>query len=59
VGGPGAYDDNNGSYRVNIGVNETPIRTVPEGGSSAILLGLTLAAMGLGVRLLGSTPETS
>lgn len=28
VGVPGAYDDNNGSYRVRIGVNEIP--TIPE-----------------------------
>jgi hypothetical protein len=39
VGLPGAYDDNDGSYRVRIGINEVP--TIPEPG--------TLALLGLGV----------
>jgi hypothetical protein len=39
VGVPGAYDDNNGSYRVRIGVNEIP--SVPE-PTTIVLLGLGL-----------------
>jgi hypothetical protein len=39
VGGPGAYDDNDGGYRVVIGVNQIP--TVPE-PITALLLGLGL-----------------
>ena len=39
VGAPGAYDDNDGSYRVRIGVNEIP--SVPE-PSTLLLLGLAL-----------------
>lgn len=41
VGAPGAYDDNDGSYRVRIGINEIP--TIPEPGTYALLLaGLAL-----------------
>ena len=36
VGAPGAYDDNDGSYRVVIGVNEVP--TIPEPATLALLL---------------------
>lgn len=36
VGGPGAYDDNDGAYRVRIGVNEIP-PPVPEPESLALL----------------------
>lgn len=39
VGAPGAYDDNDGAYRIRIGVNEVP--TVPEPGTLA-LVGLAL-----------------
>lgn len=39
VGAPGAYDDNDGSYRITIGINEIP--TIPEPG--------TVALMGLGL----------
>lgn len=33
-GPPGAYDDNDGSYRVRIGINEIP--TIPEPGTTAL-----------------------
>lgn len=35
-GAPGAYDDNDGSYRIEIGVNSVPV--VPEPGSYALML---------------------
>src|SRR5690606_9532984 len=35
-GPPGAYEDNDGAYRIRIGVNEDP-RTVPDAGASAFL----------------------
>jgi hypothetical protein len=35
-GAPGAYDDNDGSYRVIIGVNEIP--AIPEPETNALLL---------------------
>lgn len=41
---PGAYDDNDGSYRIRLGINEipTPTTTVPEpGGIALVMLGLT------------------
>jgi hypothetical protein len=41
VGGPGAYDDNDGFYQVRVGVNEIP---TPEPGSLALL---GLAGLGL------------
>jgi hypothetical protein len=37
-GAPGAYDDNDGSYRVRIGVNEVPTLAVPEPETYALLL---------------------
>ena len=36
VGPPGAYDDNDGSYRVRIGINEIPVLT-PEPGTLALM----------------------
>ncbi len=36
IGAPGAYDDNDGSYRIRIGVNETPTIPIP---SSVLLFG--------------------
>ena len=39
-GAPGAYDDNDGAYRVRIGINEIP--TIPEPGTAA-LFGAALA----------------
>jgi hypothetical protein len=45
-GAPGAYDDNDGGYRVRIGVNEVP--AIPEPGTYALmalgLVGLSLVA---------------
>lgn len=41
-GVPGAYDDNDGGYRIRIGVNEVP--TIPEPGTYA-LMALGLAAL--------------
>ena len=52
VGVPGAYDDNDGAYRVTIGVNRIPVVPLP----AAAWLGLGLLG-GLGVvrRLRGGT----
>jgi hypothetical protein len=44
VGGPGAYDDNDGTYRVRIGVNEIPTPEIPE-PSTVFLLGAGLAVL--------------
>lgn len=43
VGAPGAYDDNDGSYQVRIGVNEVP--TIPEPSSLALVMGAALAGL--------------
>ena len=49
VGAPGAYDDNDGSYRVRIGINEIP--SVPE-PTSFVLTALGLVGLiGIGTRL--------
>ena len=37
VGAPGAYDDNDGSYRIRVGLNEVPTR-VPEPATTSLLL---------------------
>tara|TARA_B110000037_G_C17021127_1_gene465351 strand:- start:84 stop:857 length:774 start_codon:yes stop_codon:yes gene_type:complete len=42
-GAPGYYDDNDGSYRVRVGVNEIP--SVPDSGSTIALLGFGFLAM--------------
>ena len=47
VGGPGAYDDNDGSYQVRIGVNEVPVvASIPEPETYALMLA-GLAALGV------------
>jgi hypothetical protein len=42
VGAPGAYDDNDGAYRVRIGINETPTPVAEP--STLVLLSVGLAA---------------
>lgn len=46
VGAPGAYDDNDGSYRVRLGINAIPSNDVPEPGTLLSVLG------GLGLLVL-------
>ena len=53
-GAPGAYDDNDGSYRVTIGVNQIPV--IPEPGSLA-LLALGLAGLGWNARRRAGKPR--
>lgn len=48
-GPPGAYDDNDGSYRIRIGINEVPTE-VPEPANLLLLL-LGLAGIGIGRKL--------
>ena len=48
VGPPGAYDDNDGAYRIRIGINEIPDATIPEPVTA------TLSVMALGA-LVGAT----
>jgi hypothetical protein len=45
VGHPGAYDDNDGAYRVIVGVNQTP--SVPDSGSALALLGVAFAGLAI------------
>jgi hypothetical protein len=49
VGVPGAYDDNDGAYRIRIGINEVP--TIPE-PTTIMLMGLGLAGIGFARRRL-------
>lgn len=46
-GGPGAYDDNDGSYQIRVGVNEVPVLPVPGG---LALLGAAAGAFAIGRR---------
>ncbi len=47
AGAPGAYDDNDGSYRIRIGVNEVPVVPgIPEPETYALMLA-GLAALGI------------
>ncbi len=57
VGAPGAYDDNDGSYQVRIGVNQIPTPgTVPEPSSAGLaMMGIAIMAVGLGARRLAAT----
>lgn len=50
-GPPGAYDDNDGAYRITVGVNEDPPDTtaVPDGGTTLLALTVSLAGL-LGCR---------
>ena len=42
-GAPGAFDDNDGAYRIRVGINQVPTPAVPEPGTLALIAG------GLGV----------
>lgn len=44
-GPPGAYDDNDGAYRIAVGVNDDPPNSVPDGGSLILMLGASIAGM--------------
>ena len=47
VGNPGAYDDNDGSYQVLLGVNETPSSSIPEPTSLMGLLAFSALTLGM------------
>ncbi len=49
VGVPGAYDDNDGSYRIRVGINEIPMNAVPI-PATLPLMGAALAGLGLVMR---------
>ncbi len=49
-GAPGAYDDNDGAYRIRVGVNETPTSIVPLPG--AVWLGLVMLSGLAGTRVI-------
>ncbi|MDZ7637157.1 MAG: hypothetical protein U5J83_02700 [Bryobacterales bacterium] len=47
TGNPGAYDDNDGSYRVRLGINQIPSNDIPEPATALTVLGcLALLALG-------------
>ena len=47
VGNPGAYDDNDGSYQVLLGVNETPSSSIPEPTSLMGFLAFSALTLGM------------
>lgn len=53
-GHPGAYDDNNGTYTVRIGVNQVPTNNVPDGGTVLPVLAAALGTLAWGQRRLRS-----
>lgn len=56
-GAPGAYDDNDGSYRVRIGINEVPPPVVPEPSTLALLVAGCVAYAGRRVVRRRGSPD--